>query len=49
MDRQCLCSSHMVQLNTKMAGITSVKKNKTKTAVALLEGIGEPSSDHKGK
>lgn len=25
------------------------KQNKTKIAVALLEGIGEPSSDHKGK
>lgn len=46
MDWQCLCSSLSVQLNRNTkTGIASVKKKK---AVALLEGVREPSSDHEG-
>lgn len=50
MDRQCLCSSLSVQLNREMTRIIlEFEKKKKKKAVALLESVGEPSSDHEGE
>lgn len=48
MDRQCLCSSLSVQLNREMTRII-LEFEKKKKAVALLESVGEPSSDHEGE
>lgn len=48
MDQQCLCSSLSVKLN-RNAKTELLQLKKRKIAVALLQSVREPSSDHNGE
>lgn len=48
MDQQCLCSSLSVKLN-RTAKTELLQFKKRKIAVALLQSVREPSSDHNGE
>lgn len=50
MDQQCLCSSLSVKLNRNAkAKAELLQFKKRKIAVALLQSVREPSSDHNGE
>lgn len=50
MDQQCLCSSLSVKLNRNAKAKTELLQfKKRKIAVAPLQSVREPSSDHNGE